>query len=431
MNKIFIIIKREYLARVKKRSFIILTLLIPFLLIGFAALMGSIASSKSEKKTIAVVDESQLFAPKLKNNENVDYIMFQGNADSLKHHLDKDKYDALLHIPTFDISQKDINFNLYYNEQVGIVTEKTIDDNLNSILMDARMTKAGINNDQLKFLQSESIHISSIKDGKESSNGISIAIGTGCGFLLYMFMLFYGMSVMRSVMEEKTNRIAEIIVSSVKPFELMMGKIIGVALVGLTQVLFWVLLIFVCSTLGAPILLGNMHLSMDPTAMNQAMQPNNNENIKLVINSFLHGPNWIVIILWFLFYFLGGYFLYAALFASVGSLVNEDPQESSQYTLPITLPIILGFVIMSKAISDPNSPLAIFGSLFPLTSPIVMMARIPFGDVPAWQLITSAALLILGFLFTTWMAGKIYRTGILMYGKKISLKEVGKWVVRR
>jgi ABC-2 type transport system permease protein len=389
--------------------------------------MGSIASSKSEKKNIAVVDESHMFEGKLKNNENVSYIIIRGNVDSLKHNINKDEYNALLYIPAFDPNQKDINFNLYYNEQVGIITEKTIGDNLNSILTDERMSKAGISNEQLKFLQSESIHISSIKDGKESSNASSIAIGTGCGFLLYMFMLFYGMSVMRSVMEEKTNRIAEIIVSSVKPFQLMMGKIIGVALVGLTQVLIWIILFGVFALIGLPMLTGGMNTAMDPQVMQQASE---NSNMR-ILSSLLNGPNWIAIALWFLFYFLGGYFLYAALFASVGSLVNEDPQESSQYTLPITLPIILGFVIMSKAISDPNSPLAIFGSLFPLTSPIVMMARIPFGDVPAWQLVTSVILLVLGFILTTWMAGKIYRTGILMYGKKITMKEVGKWLVRK
>jgi ABC-2 type transport system permease protein len=266
----------------------------------------------------------------------------------------------------------------------------------------------------------------SIKDGKKSSNEIAVAIGYLCGLMLYMFMLFYGMSVMRSVMEEKTNRIAEIIVSSVKPFQLMLGKIVGVALVGLTQVLIWIILIGLFTAIGLPMMTGGMAMSgsMDPAAMNGGGKMG-------VILELLKDTNWVMIAFWFLFYFLGGYFLYAALFAAVGSLVNEDPQESSQYTLPITIPIILGFVIMSSAIRNPNSPLAIFGSLFPLTSPIVMMARIPFGDVPAWQLITSAALLILGFLGTSWMAGKIYRTGILMYGKKISMKEVGKWLVRK
>lgn len=433
MKKIFIIIKREYLTRVRKRSFIMLTLLIPFLLIGFAALMGYIASSKSEKKQIAVADESHMFESKLKSNDNVAYTMLHGNIDSLKKNLDKKKYNALLYIPVFNPSQKELSFKLFYNEQLGIVTEKTINDNLNSILTDERMRAAGINNDQLKFLQDESIRVESegIDDGKASSNERSIAIGYGCGFLLYMFMLFYGMSVMRSVMEEKTNRIAEIIVSSVKPFQLMMGKIIGVALVGLTQVVIWIVLFGVFLMIGIPMLAGGMDMhAMDPHAMNQMAEASKGPGAMSFLSELKNGADWLSISLWFLFYFLGGYFLYAALFASVGSLVNEDPQESNQYTLPITLPIILGFVIMSAAMKDPNSPLAIFGSLFPLTSPIVMMARIPFG-VPWEQLTLSAVLLVLGFLGTSWMAGKIYRTGILMYGKKVTLKEVGKWLVRK
>jgi len=434
MNKILIIIKREYLTRVRKRSFIILTLLIPFLLIGFAAIVGGIASSRSEKKNIAVVDDSHMFENRLQSNDNVAYTVMHGNAEALKKSLDKEKYDGLLHIPVFDAKQKELSFKLYYSKQLGIVTEKTIDDNLNSILTDERMKAAGISDEQLHFLQDESISIQSegIDDGKASSNERSMAIGYSCGFLLYMFMLFYGMSVMRSVMEEKTNRIAEIIVSSVKPFQLMMGKIIGVALVGLTQVVIWIVLFGAFFMIGIPMLAGGMDMqsAMGPDAMNQVAHAGRNPQAMAFLAELKNGADWLGISLWFLFYFLGGYFLYAALFASVGSLVNEDPQESNQYTLPITLPIILGFVIMSSAMKDPNSPLAIFGSLFPLTSPIVMMARIPFG-VPWEQLALSASLLVLGFLGTSWMAGKIYRTGILMYGKKVTLKEVGKWLIRK
>jgi ABC-2 type transport system permease protein len=428
MKKTLIIIKREYLTRVKKRSFIILTILIPFLFVGLAALTAGIAISSGDTKKIAVLDESKLFENHLKSTKDVKYSFLQGQRDSLIRNLDKDKFDALLYIQTFDKNQKDINFRLFYNEQIGIETEGDIKNDLNDIIIDERMKAAGINNDQLKTIQDRSVSLISenIKDGKKSSNEIAVVIGYLCGFLLYMFMLFYGMSVMRSVMEEKTNRIAEIIVSSVKPFQLMLGKIIGVALVGLTQVLIWIVLIGLFTAIGLPMMTGGMAISggMDPVTMNGGGKMG-------VIMEILKDTNWMMIAFWFLFYFLGGYFLYAALFAAVGSLVNEDPQESSQYTLPITIPIILGFVIMSSAIKDPNSPLAIFGSLFPLTSPIVMMARIPFGDVPAWQLIASALLLILGFLGTSWMAGKIYRTGILMYGKKISMKEVGKWLVRK
>ncbi len=437
MKKTLIIIKREYLTRVKKRSFIILTLLIPFLFIGLAALAGFIAvSGVSGDKKIAVLDQSKVFENKLKNSDQVHYSFVQGDLPSLKQNLDKEKYDALLYIPVFDQSQKRIDFQLFYNEQIGIKTEGAISNDLNAIVTDERMKKAGISNDQLKMLQEESVHLQSknIKDGSESSNAVAMAIGYGCGFLLYMFMLFYGMSVMRSVMEEKTNRIAEIIVSSVKPFQLMLGKIVGVALVGLTQVLIWIVLIGIFAAIGIPMMTGGMAMQgMDPAAMDQMAKHAADPNVWDKAQVILHSTNWLLLAACFLFYFLGGYFLYAALFAAVGSLVNEDPQESGQYTLPITIPIILGFVMMTSAITNPNGGMAVFGSIFPLTSPIVMMARLPFhiAENNPWQLITSMLCLVLGFLATTWMAGKIYRTGILMYGKKISLKEVGKWITRK
>ncbi len=434
--KTLIIIKREYLTRVKKRSFLILTLLIPFLFIGLGGLFGVIAvSGSSGDKNIAVLDKSGVFENKLKNSKRITYAFVHEQLDALKNDLNHEKYDGVLYVPVFDKNQSKVNFQLFYSEQVGIETERRITDDLNQVITDERMKAAGISNEQLKTIQAESVSLraTNIKDGKESSNAVSIAIGYACGFLLYMFMLFYGMSVMRSVMEEKTNRIAEIIVSSVRPFQLMLGKIIGVALVGLTQVLIWIILISVVVMIGIPIMTGGMAMqSMDPAVMNDMAQQaaTGNGDFEHKFKMIMDSTNWFMIAFWFIFYFLGGYFLYAALFAAVGSLVNEDPQESGQYTLPITIPIILGFVIMSSAIQDPNSGIAIFGSLFPLTSPIVMMARIPFG-VPGWQLATSAILLILGFLGTSWMAGKIYRTGILMYGKKVTLKEVGKWLLRK
>jgi ABC-2 type transport system permease protein len=433
MKKTLIIIKREYLTRVKKRSFIILTLLIPFLFVAMGALVGGIAVSSSSVKKIAVLDESNLFESKLKSGKHIQYSFLKGQRDSLMRNLDKEKYDALLYVPLFNKDQKNISFRLFYNEQVGIETEDNIKDDLNAIVTDERMKAAGINNEQLKIIQAESVSLDaeSIKDGKKSSNEMAVVIGMFCGFLLYMFLLFYGMSVMRSVMEEKTNRIAEIIVSSVKPFQLMLGKIVGVALVGLTQVLIWIALIGILMAIGMPMMNSSMAMSgMDPATMNEVA--NNGAGMEKLMG-FINNTNWFLIAFCFLFYFLGGYFLYAALFAAVGSLVNEDPQESGQYTLPITIPIILGFVIMSSAIKDPNSPLAVFGSIFPLTSPIVMMARIPFGiaEQHPEQLIASMLCLIAGFFATTWMAGKIYRTGILMYGKKISMREIGKWIVRK
>lgn len=428
--KTLIIIQREYLSRVKKKSFIILTLLIPVLFVGLGALVGVIAAKSGDKKNIIVVDESHLFDGHLENTSKLAFRFENGNLDSLKNGLEKSGADGILYIPPFDVNQRN-KFQLFYDEELGLETKASIEDKLNEIVTKKRIEEAGITPEQLKIIESSQIEVKpfNMKEGKESSNEIALVIGYASGFLLYMLMLIYGMNVMRSVMEEKTNRIAEIIVSSVKPFQLMMGKIIGVALVGLTQFAIWTILIFVVTAISGPMLGSAMGgQQMDAMADLQANKESM-QNVKEML-SMLGGQNWTSIILWFVFYFLGGYFLYAALFAAVGSLVNEDPQESNQYTLPITLPIILGFVLMTTASRDPHSSLAIFGSIFPFTSPMVMMARVPYG-VPAWQMILSAFLLVATFMAITWMAGKIYRTGILLYGKKVTLKELGKWMFRK
>lgn len=430
MKKILIIIKREYLVRVRKKSFILMTILVPVLFVGVIALIAGISISSIKQKHVVVVDESGYFKQKLDHVGKIAFQFSDENPETLRKDLSQGTYDAVLHIPPFDVD-KEVRLNLYSEEQLGMEAQSKIEDEMNDILVQERLSKAGITRDQLNTLENNTISLVPIdKEGKESSSVTAFGIGYACGFLLYMFMLFYGMSVMRSVMEEKTNRIAEIIVSSVKPFQLMLGKIIGVAMVGLTQVLFWLVIGVIAATvLGS--MFGMDMATSDPEAMRQmAAQAGGEATIMQGFSAMLASTNWVAIILWFLFYFLAGYLLYASLFAAVGSLVNEDPQESNQFTLPITIPIILGFVLMTSALRDPHSGLAIFGSLFPLTSPIVMMARIPFG-VPAWQLILSAILLILGFLGTTWMAGKIYRTGILLYGKKVTMKEVGKWLVRK
>ncbi len=392
------------------------------------ALVVGIQLNSGDQKKVVVLDESNTFDHKLESSKKVNFLFENTPLETLKKGLKEEKYDAVLYIPQFNKNEK-ARFNLFSEKQLGMEAQKDIEEQLNDIVTQQRMQEAGIDKDRLRYLQDETISVQPNVEGKATSNEAAFGIGYACGLLLYMFMLFYGMSVMRSVMEEKTNRIAEIIVSSVKPYQLMLGKIVGVALVGLTQFLIWIALIVIAFTVFA----GTMGASLtaDPAAMGQvASQANAGGEIAAGFRTMMNSVNWLEISLWFLFYFLGGYFLYASLFAAVGSLVNEDPQESNQLTMPITLPIILGFVIMSSAIKDPNSGLALFGSLFPLTSPIVMMARIPFG-VPGWQLAASAALLILGFLGTTWMAGKIYRTGILMYGKKITFKEVGKWLMKK
>lgn len=271
---------------------------------------------------------------------------------------------------------------------------------------------------------------------KENREGLAYGIGYASGILIYITMLIYGMTVLRGVMEEKTNRIAEVIISSVKPFQLMMGKIVGIGAVGITQFLLWIILIFVLTTTA------NSFISHDTLEQVKLMQQNGGiipgsgmmqagEGAQklYMIQHAISGVNWPLIVGCFIFYFIGGYIFYAALFAAIGS-VMDDSNSTQSLTLPITMPIIFSVFIMTSAVQAPGSPLAVWASIIPLSSPIVMMGRIAHGvpgTVPYWQLLVSMASLVAGFLFTTWLAGKIYRTGILMYGKKITWKEMLKW----
>ncbi|MFN5938231.1 MAG: ABC transporter permease, partial [Sphingobacteriales bacterium] len=274
-------------------------------------------------------------------------------------------------------------------------------------------------------------------DSKQSNAGIAYGVGFGSGILIYITMFIFGSMVMRGVAEEKTNRIAEVIVSSCKPFELMFGKIIGIAGVGLTQFLLWIILIVALSS-ALPMFLSGETLQQVQQAQqaSQGMPGNNNEIAMKLMEAkatVANSVNWALIVSCFLFYFLGGYLFYAALFAAIGSVINEDPQEAQSLMLPITMPIIFGFIILTSSLQNPDSPVAFWASIIPFTSPIVMMGRIPFGvpeTVPYWQLALSMGLLILGFLFTTWFAGKVYRIGILMYGKKASWKEMIRWAIK-
>lgn len=434
--KTWLVIKREYWTRVRKKSFIIVTILVPLLMLAFMGIVIGIQFWNKDHKKIAVIDDSQWVSQSLKNSKEVSYTILSGlNLEGAK---SIDSFDAVLHIQPFNVNDT-VTFLVFSKEQFGLGVQEQVTSDINEILTNKRFAEAGVNTDTIASLKKPTATIKAIdKTGKESKSQLASIIGYISGILLYMFMFFYGFNVMQSVMEEKTNRIAEIIVSSIKPFQLMLGKIIGVALVGLTQFAIWVVLSLILFTIASGLLAGagavtpemaqemtnNPALSqgnaIDPTTMQAAMAQ-------------LASVNWLGIISWFVFYFLGGYFLYASLFAAVGSLVNEDAQESQSLTFPITMPIILVFIILTSAIKNPNGGLAVFGSIFPLTSPIVMMGRIPYGITGdlVWQLALSAVLLVIGFFFTTWIAAKIYRTGILLYGKKVTLKEVGKWLFRK
>lgn len=432
MNKIWTIFQREYLTRVRKKSFVIMTLLMPLLFMAMF-IIPIFATRSGDDEKIAVIDDSKLFTDKLSDDGGVHFKYVDARVDTFKANYLDHGYSGLLHIPAMDINRPAAI--VYYSKgQMNVMLKSNLERKLETILEDRRMEAAGIDKDKLESMRAD-IDIENLagKDEKKGSAGLALGVGYISGFLIYVILLVFGMMVMRGVMEEKMNRIAEVMISSVKPFQLMMGKILGIAAVGLTQFLMWVVLIIGLVQLfglfvGAEGLqeAANAQQSMGGnSAMAEAMR-----NVNFVVSEV----NWWLIVSCFAFYFLGGYLFYAALFAAVGSLVNEDPNEAQALTFPITIPVIVSLLIMFNVIRNPNGSLAFWGSIIPFSSPIVMMARIPYGvpgTVPYWQLALSMVLLIAGFIGTTWCAGKIYRTGILLYGKKVTLKEAMRWLVRK
>lgn len=442
MNKIWIVARREFLTRVQKKTFLLTTIGLPLLIFGFYAAIIFFSVKGSDDYTVAVVDKANVFEGKLESkNDEVIFKMVKADTAELKTQLEKKVYDAYLFVPenyTLDSDESELYFKS--GKATGIMTREGIQRSINKRLEEKRMAKMNISKTLLDSLRKDSDINYTTLAGKSDSGikaGISYGVGFISGIMIYMVLFIYGTMVMRGVMEEKVSRIAEVIVSSVKPFQLMMGKIIGIGAVGLTQFIIWGILI-----IGLQVLLPLIFPDLAQSMQSQAVQPGAVGAVSAAKQSGamdglmagLSQINFPLIIGCFIFYFLGGYLLYSSLFAAVGSSVNEDPQDAQSLLLPITMPIIFAFVILTKAVNDPNSPIAVFGSLFPLTSPIVMMARIGHGipeGVPVWQLLLSMALLIGGFIATTWLAGKIYRTGILMYGKKVTWKEMWKWAFRK
>jgi ABC-2 type transport system permease protein len=436
MNKILLVIQREYLVRVKKKSFLFTTIGVPIIIVIFYAVIIAIGMSGGpEKNKIAVIDEAHLFNGNFEKAEGdgSEYVFITGQSpDSLKVTYKKKGYDYFLYIPPFDVTQKTSDIQLYSKSPVAMNQKGKIEKTINNIIVQKRLLSANITSEQYRAIKSDISIQNKIVDGKEEKKsvaGVATAVAFACGMLIYIIMLIYGTMVMRGVMEEKISRIAEVMVSSVKPFQLMMGKIIGIGAVGLTQFAIWIVLI-----VGLQLLLPLFFPAFDMSALPQTGQvPGGvaeSTSMFATMRTGLHSVPWGLIIFCFIFYFIGGYLLYASLFAAIGSVVSEDQNEAQSMVFPVMMPIVLGFVIMTRAISEPNSPLAIFGSIFPLTSPVVMMGRIMY-NVPVSQLIISMLLLVLGFVFFAWLTAKIYRTGILLYGKKVTWKEMIRWAFRK
>ncbi|HEX4958690.1 MAG TPA: ABC transporter permease [Lacibacter sp.] len=443
MNKILIIIKREYLTRVRNKTFLLSTFLLPLVMIAFITGSAYLGAKSLKQYSIAVKDETGLYKNKMDSSNAAAFSYPDGI--SLSDYKSRG-YDGLLIVYSANRTTPD-SVRLYSEKELGLATDGAVRKQLQKVNEEKLLLEKGVSRAIIDSIRTESeneelLNFRSYKvkgaELKEGNKKLSSIIGFVSGIIIYITLFIYGASVMRGVMEEKMNRIAEVMVSSVKPFQLMLGKIIGIAAVGLTQLLLWIILIMILMNV-LPLFMG-AETFQNMQQANQAMPGSTqqaNDMARLIQGGTgidITSVNWLSIIALFLFYFLGGYLFYAALFAAVGSVVNEDPQEAQSLMLPITMPIIFGFIMLTSSIENPSGPLAFWGSIIPFTSPIVMMARVAGGvpeNVPYWQLFLSMALLIGGFLFTTWLSAKIYRTGILMYGKKASWKEMLKWAFRK
>lgn len=441
MNKISIIIAREYKTRVMKKSFIILTFLTPLIFSAMFVIPMWLANLKDGNiHNIVVIDKTDLYKNALKSNDIYTFVSSNKSVESYKKN-DSDKKNeltAVLYI-TADLSKNPHGVRIYSEKQVNIELKNYISDQLSDYVKDQKLASYNIPNIKSIVENSKTeIDVETIKwdeEGKEekTSAELALAIGTIAAVLIYMFIMSYGAQVMSGVVQEKVNRIVEVMVSSVKPFQLMMGKIIGIALVGLTQFFMWIMLtgfimgVFLMVSDGINPDTVKKMTETTATVQTQSLPTSQMTNSAVLDTiSSLQGVNIFQVVFLFIVYFLGGYLLYASLFAAAGSAVDNET-DTQQFTLPLTLPIFFAVYAAIYSAQNPDGPLAFWCSIIPFTSPIVMMVRLPF-DVPMWQIILSLTVLILSFIGTTWLAAKIYRTGILMYGKKPSWKEIWKWV---
>ena len=414
MHKTWLIIKREYLVRIRKKSFIVMTILGPLLMASLLIIPVYLANESQERRIIAINNQPEF------NLEDDDLLHFtkipNSEAINLRNKFSQSPYYALLYI------EKE-SFTLYSNQQISLNIKHSIEKKIEQIIEINNLRDAGINHETIKNAREEikikTKIIDKYGDSTDSYSEASMGIGFLSGLLIYMFIFMYGTMVMRGVIEEKTSRIVEIVISSVKPFQLMMGKILGVSLVGLTQFILWIMLTIILSIIAEFTILDSSNIVNDLNTSQQSM-------ILTEITNITGGINLMQIFLAFLFYFLAGYLMYSSLFAAVGSAVDAEA-DTQQFILPITIPLIISFIIIQPIMENPDGSLAFWMSIIPLTSPVIMMVRIPFG-VENWELLLSIGVLITSFMASTWLAGRIYRTGILMYGKKASYKELWKWL---
>ena len=458
MSKISLIIRREYITRVRKKSFIIMSIIGPVLFAAFIVVPGWLATLGDRSvKEIAVVeadpygnpvpDSLQRFRNVIPDKDNITFVYLNNmRLDDILKTFKASNYDGILYLPqTLLSSGNQASVELYYREPPSVSMESHITQSLEEYLFNEKLSVSKIPTDVVQSLETsislDRINWKNWPSQAADTTDVKRGIGMVVGFLIYFFIFFFGVQVMRGVMEEKTNRIVEVIVSSVSPFQLMMGKIVGIGLTGLTQFAVWIALTIGLSSIAQQAILPNIannmteQVSNPENLQNGVLQSTPDENVQTAgesaeeLNTLfaqLGQVNYTLIIGAFIFYFMGAYLLYGSLFAAVGAASDTDT-DTQQFMLPITIPLIIGMLVMINSSMNPSGQLAVIFSIIPFTSPIVMMSRIPF-DIPAIQILVSAVLLVLTFLATTWMAAKIYRTGILMYGKKVNYRELWKWI---
>lgn len=438
MNKIGLIITREYLSRVRKKSFVIMTILGPILFSAmFIVPIWIATSTSSEEKKVLVLDESGLFINKIEDSDNTTYEFITGELDSAKQALNFNNAFGLLYIPNIEVDDP-TGIKFFSLQNPGISVKGNLEWKLRTELENVKMIKSGLDKEILDNLKAhvsvQTINLSETGVESESSAGGATVVGYIGSFLIYFFIFLYGAQIMRGIIEEKTSRIIEVVIASVRPFQLMMGKIIGVAGVGLTQFLLWVILsTSIVSGLSA-FILGDMQEDDIQKAMAagqtiELTQPNHTQQIFADSLGTLGQFDLPMLLACFLFYFLAGYLFYGSLFAAVGSAVDSDA-DSQQFMFPITIPLILSIAMISVVIQEPHGTLAFWLSIIPFTSPVMMMMRLPF-DVPLWEVALSMVVLVGGFCATTWFASRIYRIGIFIHGTKVNYKTLAKWFMMK
>lgn len=427
MNKIFLIFKREYLTKVKKKSFIIVTLLVPLGIIALFGFQIGIMLWSSEDAHILVKDESDLFTIPDSDSGMIRFKEVNTPIEELKENYKKDGYSGILHIPKLNIDNPN-GVKYIADKSLGMRIKDYIEDELSDQLIKKRLELEGLDSKTYNTIRKTRVSVGDQSDTGEqiASSGMAAGVGFGMGFLMYIVIFMYGAMIMRSVMEEKTNRIVEIILSSVKPFKLMMGKILGVGAVGVTQYAIWIVLLVIINFVMAFLIGDSINPSQvggaSPQDMDAAMEMV--ENLQMQFASLPLG----LIVFGFLFYFITGYVFYAALYAGLASAINDE-SDAQTLTFPIAIPIIISIIILSGMLDSPNSSIAVWASIIPFFAPVIMPARLAFGMPPVWQLLLSMALMIAAAIFAVWLAAKIYKVGILMRGKKVTFREIGKWLM--